>query len=92
MDIAGAKSVVSQIQASGGYVKNTLDSKCIITNQVVLRQAVSIKCNVTDWDDLVALFELAISKYGAVDVVVSELSLFQSKCATFTGRRYLMQV
>ncbi|KAJ2917753.1 hypothetical protein MD484_g2653, partial [Candolleomyces efflorescens] len=32
--------------------------------------AVSIKCNVVVWEDLVALFELAISKYKAVDIVI----------------------
>ena len=34
------------------------------------RQATSIKCDVAQWDDLVALFELAIAKYGQVDIVV----------------------
>jgi len=33
-------------------------------------QAVSRKCDVTVWDDQVALFELAIEKFGSVDVVV----------------------
>ncbi|RXW25026.1 hypothetical protein EST38_g841 [Candolleomyces aberdarensis] len=32
--------------------------------------AASIKCNVVVWEDLVALFELAISKYKAVDIVI----------------------
>lgn len=32
--------------------------------------AIYQKCNVTVWEDQVALFELAISTYGSVDVVV----------------------
>ena len=35
-----------------------------------LSTAVSTKCNVTVWEDQVALFDLAMSKYGSVDVVV----------------------
>jgi NAD(P)-dependent dehydrogenase (short-subunit alcohol dehydrogenase family) len=35
------------------------------------REAVSIKCDVTRWDEQVALFELAIARFDAVDVVVS---------------------
>jgi len=38
------------------------------------RQATSIKCDVTQWDDLVALFQLAIAKYGQVDIVVRSKS------------------
>ncbi|KAJ8696012.1 hypothetical protein PTI98_005914 [Pleurotus ostreatus] len=32
--------------------------------------AVATKCDVTNWDDQVQLFELAIATYGAVDIVV----------------------
>lgn len=32
--------------------------------------ATCIKCNVTDFDQQVEMFELAIRKYGAVDIVV----------------------
>ena len=28
------------------------------------------KCDVTNWEDLVALFELAMGKFGGVDIVV----------------------
>ena len=38
------------------------------------REASSIKCNVTNWDDQVALFEHAFKRYGAVDIVVRILS------------------
>ncbi|KAA1467034.1 NAD(P)-binding protein [Dentipellis sp. KUC8613] len=33
-------------------------------------EAIAVACNVLKWDDLVDMFELAISKYGTVDVVV----------------------
>lgn len=35
------------------------------------REAVSIKCDVTKWDEQVALFELAMARFNAVDIVVS---------------------
>jgi len=33
-----------------------------------------MKCDVLKWDDLVSLFDLAIEKYDAVDIVVSRRS------------------
>ena len=33
--------------------------------------AVYVKCDVTSFDDQVAVFELALSTYGSVDIVVS---------------------
>ena len=29
------------------------------------------RCDVTDWEDQVALYELAVTKFGGVDIVVS---------------------
>jgi hypothetical protein len=34
------------------------------------RTASATKCNVTDWDAQVEIFELAMKKYGSVDIVV----------------------
>ena len=34
------------------------------------RLAVAQQCDVTAWDELVALFDLAMDAYGSVDVVV----------------------
>ena len=34
------------------------------------REAVGKQCDVTDWDSQLALFELGISAFGAIDVVV----------------------
>lgn len=36
-------------------------------------EASSVKCNVTNWEDQVALFEHAFNRYGAVDIVVGIL-------------------
>ena len=33
-------------------------------------EAVGQKCDVTNWDSQLALFELGISSFGAIDVVV----------------------
>lgn len=37
-------------------------------------EAVGQRCDVTDWDSQLALFELGISTFGAVDVVVRPAS------------------
>ena len=41
-----------------------------LTDASIHSRAVSCKCDVTVWDDQVALFELAMKTYGTVDVVV----------------------
>lgn len=38
-------------------------------------QAVSASCDVTVWEDLVALYELSMKEYGAVDVVVANAGI-----------------
>ncbi|KAE9398097.1 NAD(P)-binding protein [Gymnopus androsaceus JB14] len=35
------------------------------------QQAIECKCDVTVWDDLVAMYDLAIEKFGSVDIVVA---------------------
>jgi NAD(P)-dependent dehydrogenase (short-subunit alcohol dehydrogenase family) len=42
------------------------------------REAACVKCNVVNWDDQVALFELAFERYDAVDIVVRNLAAFPS--------------
>ena len=39
-------------------------------------QACWKKCDVTNWQDQVALFKLAVKKFGGVDIVVSASSLW----------------
>ncbi|KAF9010635.1 hypothetical protein BDQ17DRAFT_1273216 [Cyathus striatus] len=59
----GAKVVIADLDIDGGkrVVKEITSSG---------GSAISIKCNVIIWEDQVAMFELAISTFGAVDIVV----------------------
>ena len=43
----------------------------VIRRSLCNREAAFIKCDVTKWDEQVALFELAIERFGSVDIVVS---------------------
>ncbi|GLB37816.1 putative enoyl-(Acyl carrier protein) reductase [Lyophyllum shimeji] len=70
----GAKVVIGDLDVAGA-------EKTVRDIENAGGTAVSMKCNVTVWDDQVAMFELALSKFGAVDVVVpnagvSELGQF----------------
>ncbi len=82
MDLSGAETVVKSITKNGGWV--VVPNYYLIggfreLSQALLtrREAVSIKCNVVNWDDQVALFELAFERYGAVDVVVRTLLCYR---------------
>lgn len=70
VDVAGAQKTVDDINATGGYDSHRPVESIDTDAFHVSRKAVSLKCNVTIWEDQVALFELAMSQYGAVDVVV----------------------
>lgn len=59
----GAKVVIGDLDVAGAQ-------KTVRDIESAGGIAASVKCNVTVWDDQVAMFELAISKFGAVDVVV----------------------
>jgi NAD(P)-dependent dehydrogenase (short-subunit alcohol dehydrogenase family) len=41
-----------------------------VETNVCAREAIGQKCDVTNWDSQLALFELGVSTYGAIDVVV----------------------
>jgi len=43
------------------------------------REAVSIKCDVTKWEEQVAMFELAITLFGTVDVVIPNAGINESE-------------
>ncbi|KAF5380225.1 hypothetical protein D9757_008222 [Collybiopsis confluens] len=59
----GAKVVIGDI--------NLADAQKTVNDITATKgQAVAMKCNVAAWEDSVALFELAIEKYGSVDVVI----------------------
>lgn len=72
----GAKVVIGDIDIVGAQ-------KLVEAIESLGGEAVSMRCNVTTWDDQVSMFDLAMSKYGAVDIVVpyagvSELGLFET--------------
>ena len=82
MNAAGGEAVANTIRKEGGYV-------CLVVSSIVgainmgcrrdvvielCREAVSIKCDVTKWDEQIALFELAMVRFDAVDIVVSTSS------------------
>ena len=73
MDVSGAEAVVTSITKNGGWV--IVIGELRELNQVY-REAVFVKCNVVNWDDQVALFELAFERYGVVDIVVRILSCY----------------
>jgi len=70
----GAKVVIADLDITGA-------------NQVVTEIekaggiASAIKCNVTDWDAQIEMFELAMKKYGSVDIVVPNAGI--SEGSTF---------
>ena len=49
---------------------------------IFYRKVVYQACNVVNYDDIVALFDLAIKSYGRIDVVVGSY-LFSTKGHTF---------
>ncbi|KAH0588715.1 hypothetical protein H2248_004521 [Termitomyces sp. 'cryptogamus'] len=59
----GSKVVIGDLDVSGA-------EKTVRDIEAAGGIAVSQKCNVTSWDDQIALFELAIAKFGVVDIVV----------------------
>ncbi|KAF5321689.1 hypothetical protein D9619_001530 [Psilocybe cf. subviscida] len=73
----GAKVVIGDLDITGA--QKVVEE----INRAGSGSAVCIKCNVTNWDDQVAMFELAMKTYGTVDVVVpnagvSEVGSFQT--------------
>lgn len=59
----------TEIKDAGGCVRQPV----IAAQHLILacRAAISQPCDVTVWEDQVALFELAKTTYGSIDVVVS---------------------
>ena len=70
VDVKGAEKTASEIKALGGYVNirklMTLKLRCFDRN------AAFRVCNVLEYDQIVALFEHAVSQYGSVDIVVRD--------------------
>ncbi|KAI0061335.1 NAD(P)-binding protein [Artomyces pyxidatus] len=59
----GAKVVIGDLDAKGAEA---------VVNEIrkANGDAASIRCDVLNWDEQVALFELALSRYGSVDIVI----------------------
>ncbi|KAF9564732.1 NAD(P)-binding protein [Agrocybe pediades] len=71
----GAKIVIGDLDIAGA-------NKVVEEIERTGGSAVALKCNVTDFDQQVEMFELAMKKYGSVDIVVpnagvSEVGVFQ---------------
>ncbi|KAG6900727.1 hypothetical protein C0993_003753 [Termitomyces sp. T159_Od127] len=60
----GAKVVIGDLDVSGA-------EKTVRDIEAAGGTAVSRKCNVTSWDDQIALFDLAIAQFGVVDIVLA---------------------
>ncbi|KAI0003397.1 hypothetical protein BJV74DRAFT_764510 [Russula compacta] len=68
----GPKVVIGDLDAAGGEaVVNTIRREG--------GEAAFIKCDVTQWGEQVALFELAIARSGAVDIVIPNAGINESE-------------
>ncbi|KAF8256821.1 hypothetical protein EI94DRAFT_1788863 [Lactarius quietus] len=74
----GSKVVIGDIDALGA--ESVVTS---ITNNG--GEAASIKCNVVNWDDQVALFELAFERHGAVDIVIPNAGVTEVENGVCSG-------
>ena len=71
LNVPGIDEVVKEINKSGGYVASSeSDAFAPFDTNVSDSEAIGQKCDVTNWDSQLALFELGISSFGAIDVVV----------------------
>ncbi|KAF8813916.1 NAD(P)-binding protein [Phlegmacium glaucopus] len=67
----GAKVVIGDLDITGA-------NKVVAEVEKAGGTAIAIKCNVTDWDAQVEMFELAIKKYGSVDIVVPNAGISEA--------------
>ncbi|EAU91051.1 hypothetical protein CC1G_03219 [Coprinopsis cinerea okayama7 len=74
--VHGAKVAIGDLDEAGG--KRTVGEI-----EASGGSATFVRTNVTNWDDQVALFEHAISTYGAVDIVVPNAGVAESPPAGF---------
>ncbi|KIK56880.1 hypothetical protein GYMLUDRAFT_775579 [Collybiopsis luxurians FD-317 M1] len=75
----GARVVVAGVRLSN--VEQTVRE----IQELKSGEAVACKCDVTKWEDLVAMFDLAIETFGSVDVVVASAGIARIE----TGMIYL---
>ncbi|KAH9055809.1 hypothetical protein EDB83DRAFT_1088739 [Lactarius deliciosus] len=75
----GSKVVIGDMDVSG--------AEAVVTSITKNGgEAVSTKCNVVNWDDQVALFELAFERYGAVDIVIPNAGINEKEEGVCSGR------
>ncbi|KAH9010575.1 hypothetical protein EDB85DRAFT_2161127 [Lactarius pseudohatsudake] len=75
----GSKVVIGDMDASG--------AEAVVTSITKNGgEATSTKCNVVNWDDQVALFELAFKRYGAVDIVIPNAGINEKEEGVCSGR------
>jgi len=67
----GAKVVIADLDITGA-------NKLVAEVEKAGGTASAIKCNVTDWDAQIDMFELAMKKYGSVDIVVPNAGISES--------------
>ncbi|KAH9958150.1 hypothetical protein BC827DRAFT_618906 [Russula dissimulans] len=75
----GAKVVIGDVDAGGAE-----DVVATITKRG--GEAASIGCNVVNWDDQVALFELAFERFGAVDIVIPNAGITEKAPDVCSGQ------
>jgi NAD(P)-dependent dehydrogenase (short-subunit alcohol dehydrogenase family) len=74
----GSKVVIGDMDASG--------AEAVVTSITKNGgEAASVKCNVVNWDDQVALFELAFERYGAVDIVIPNAGITEVERGVCSG-------
>ncbi|KAG8843301.1 hypothetical protein FRB91_003466 [Serendipita sp. 411] len=63
----GAKVIIGDVDVAGG--KHTV-RECLRVGGTIGADAMVLKCDVTSWEDQVALFKAGYEKYGCIDYVV----------------------
>ena len=70
-------------------------SRSVITTDSEFRAAISAKCDVTSWADQLALFQLAVTTFGDVDIVIPNAGIGEKGVVMFQrvdGGRNLTEV
>ncbi|KAG8829958.1 hypothetical protein FRC17_005720 [Serendipita sp. 399] len=71
----GAKVIIGDVDVAGG--KHTV-RECLRVGGTVGADAIVLKCDVTSWEDQVALFKAGHEKFGRIDYVVANAGLGHS--------------
>lgn len=71
----GAKVIIGDIDVAGG--KHTI-RECLRVGGTIGADAMVLKCDVSSWEDQVALFAAGYEKYGRIDYVVPNAGIGQA--------------